>query len=900
VLIVKMNSYNFRPLLTPMSNEVLMKSRSWTWMTVVYLFVALAMPVGTKAQDNPTQQQKLKYRANEPETPRDPGRLSQVPRTVSKESGPATEAYAFGRADFPAGSFPSSITTGDFNGDGKLDFAIANHGDGTVSILLGKPDGTFAPKVDYTVGGGPSSVAAGDFDGDGKLDLALANTNDNTVSILIGNGDGTFQSQKVFATGAGPQFLTTGVFGRDGKVDLAVANRLDNTVSVLVGNGDGTFQMHVDYSTGQQPNSVVEADFNGDGEADLAVTAQGSDVVSVLLGNGDGTFQGHVDYPTAGGPFAVVVGDFNRDGIVDLVVAAGFELSVLLGEGNGTFQPHTDLPLGVIPNGMVAGDFNGDGNLDIVAGSDSLGDISVSLGKGDGTFQPQVIYVGGISAVLAAGDFNGDGQLDLATAGESSVTGESAVAILLGDGDGSFQSRKDYPTGNVPVEIAAGEFNADGNLDLAVVNQNCPILPCSPGYVSVLLGKGDGTFESVINYTVGTAPWPIGMGDFNGDRNFDLAVGNHSDGTVSILLGNGNGTFQSQLVDSSGANSLPNSIAVGDFNRNGKLDLALGTGNLVYGNQALAILQGNGNGSFQGPTDYPTPNPPESVITGDFNGDGNLDLANVNYSSNLISVWLGNGDGTFRSHVDYAANSDNEQVMAGDFNADGRLDLAVVGFFGGALLFGNGDGTFQSAVPLDAASGFSMTVGDFNGDGKVDIFVPGTILLGNGDGSFNVQSGPNVPLMLAPLAADFNRDGNVDIVGVNETFGGLSPTFGGISVFLNAPSIALFPNALHFAPQGVGTTSAPLTILVSNPSIVALVLTDLVITGDFAQSNTCPISPAALAAGSNCVISVIFTPTRTGLRSGTITLTDNSPAGRQILSFNGVGIGATALAHAVR
>jgi hypothetical protein len=827
---------------------------------------------------------------NSAQDPIDDGESSSVassprPRALRIETGRPPKGYAFGRADFPTGLSPSSIATGDFNGDGKLDLAIANQGAGTVSVLLGRADGTFAPKVDYTAGAAPSSVAIADFNRDGVLDIAVTTSISNSVAVLLGNGDGTFRSAVGYGTGANPVFLSVGDFNGDKKLDLAIANQDDSTVSILLGNGDGTFQTKTDYSTGQQPTSIVLGDFNHDGRLDLAVTAEGSNTVSVLLGNGDGTFQSHRNFATASQPVVAAVIDFNKDGNLDLAVATKGGLSILLGNGNGTFQPHHDFLLPVIPTTISVRDFNRDGLPDVALGSVNPGAVAVLLGKVGGGFQAAVQYPT-LSTALATADINGDGYWDIAAVGMSGVTGVSAVSILLGDGQGNFNNRRDYLTGVTPVDLATGDFNADGNLDLAVVNQNCPISPCRPGSVSVLLGKGNGTFTSPVNYVVGTAPWPIGVGDFNGDHKLDLAVGNYLDQTVSILLGVGDGRFQAPADYPSGE---PNSMTLGDFNLDGNLDVALGTGNGGFNNPAIAVMLGNGNGSLHPPIDYPLSGSPGSVISADFNKDGKLDLANVNFSSRFVSVWLGNGDGTFRRHVDYASPGTNspQEVRAGDFNRDGNLDLAVLGFDGGGILLGKGDGTFH-AGPTFAVGGFSMTTGDFNRDGILDLFVPGTLLFGNGDGTFSTRPGPNVSLPTAPVAADFNHDGNIDLAVVNESVG-VIPYVGGVSVFLNNPSIALFPTKLAFGSQRVGTTSRPLTLLVSNPSIVPLKLYTIVATGDYAQTNDCPISPVALTPGTHCVISVTFTPTRSGVRVGSINLIDTSLPGHQSLALIGTG-----------
>src|SRR6516162_8453659 len=266
-------------------------------------------------------------------------------------SNTAAQTYLFNKAEFSAAVNPVSVAAGDFNHDGRIDLAVANQncpnnncGTASVSILIGKPDGTFEAAVDYphVVISIDLAVITADFNGDGKLDLAVASG--GGVTILLGNGDGTFQGPVNYTAGFISSDVATADFNADGKLDLAVVNRQGNTVSILLGNGDGTFRAHVDYATGNFPQSVTAGDFNGDGKVDLAVTnnnfgSNGS--VSILLGNGDGTFQAHVDYPTAGGALSVITADFNRDGKLDLAVTEGGLATAFLscwGKGMARFR----------------------------------------------------------------------------------------------------------------------------------------------------------------------------------------------------------------------------------------------------------------------------------------------------------------------------------------------------------------------------------------------------------------------------------------------------------------------------------------------------------------------------------------------------------------------------------
>jgi hypothetical protein len=570
-------------------------------------------------------------------------------------SSAAAQSYMFGRADFATGNGePSSVATGDFNRDGMLDVAIGGVSSGnpvgtaiTVSILLANADDTFQPPIQYTTRAVDSVVATwlavGDFNRDGKLDLAV--TGLGPVLILLGNGDGTFRAPVGYEAGSGP--VVVGDLNGDGKLDLAVVKYKclqtpcgPGSVSILLGNGDGTFQTHVDYATGTQPKSVRVADFNGDRKLDLAVVNFGDNTVSILLGRGDGTFEPHVDYAAGSYPSAVATGDLNGDGKVDLaaVNSADNTVSILLGNGDGTFKAHVDYPAGATFGrrgwGVTPGDFNGDGKLDLAVGSycsncNTSASVSILLGKGDGTFPTHVEHSSGGpygAGAVTTGDFNRDGKLDLVFPN----TFEGTFSILLGRGDGTFQHRASYAAGLYPKSVATADFNGDGKLDLAVTNDGSHT-------VSILLGNGNGTFQTHIDYATGSGPHQVAIGDFNGDGNLDLAVANLDASTVSILLGNGDGTFKAH--EDYATDSDPISVATGDFNGDGKLDLAVAS----LAKNAVSILLGNGDGTFLSRVDYATVSGSRSVVVGDFNRDGKPDLAVANTSGQRVSILLGKG-----------------------------------------------------------------------------------------------------------------------------------------------------------------------------------------------------------------------------------------------------------------
>jgi hypothetical protein len=691
---------------------------------------------------------------------------------------------------FAAGDSPNSVAVGDFNHDGKLDLVTADGKycadcqtpPGTVTVLLGNGDGTFQPPVSYKVGPDPIFVVAGDFNNDGNLDLAVANFGDGpvgsgSVSILLGNGDGTFQPALNYsAAGPDPVALAVGDFNNDGNLDLAAANPYasPNAVTILLGNGDGTFGPSVNYPVAPGAlESIAAGDFNGDGILDIAAADDG---LSILLGNGDGTFQPAVSYPISGAvTTAVVVADFNRDGNPDVTIAGldGSAVYVFLGNGDGAFQPFLRSPGGYAPYAMVTADFNGDGIPDLAVAGYNYNNLAILLGNGDGTFQPpQDYFVGSSSQGLAAGDFNGDGKVDLAV----STYSDDAILILTGKGNGSFHqahSQTIYDSGikTEPKAVAAADLNGDGLLDLALATAN-------PHSVTIMLGNGHGGFQPPVNYKIGGDPTSITVADFNGDGVPDLAVtygaSTSQTGTVAILLGNGDGTFQPAVNYT--VPSHPTSVAAGDFNGDGNLDLAVAC-EQAFG---YAILLGNGDGTFQKAMSYPATINPLAVVTADFNGDGKLDLAMSglgNLQRGTLAVFLGNGDGTFQTPVTYSLRNKPDALLVATFIANNTLDLAVACDHGNAaaILLGNGDGTFQSPVYYPASFGpASIALGDFNNDGKADLALAGSasgtvaILLGNGDGTFQPEVqflGGGLPQSLA--VGDFYSNGRTDVLLAN-------------------------------------------------------------------------------------------------------------------------------------
>jgi hypothetical protein len=497
-------------------------------------------------------------------------------------------------ANFSTGeTFPGKLAVGDLNGDHKLDVVSVNSINNHISVLLGSGNGSLQAATTITsLGGNPSSsfgVVISDLNGDGNPDLAVANVSSftatgSTISVFAGNGDGTFGPAVQYNPVALPIYLmAAGDFNGDGLPDLvftAESGVLAAQVGLILSSANGTLQSPLSYPVGPTPGQPVLADLNADGVLDLVAPTTGTGgSLSVLLGNGDGSFQPAVIYPAAAGAAYVAVGDFNGDGKPDLAVSSlslttfTINLLVFLGNGDGTFQaPKATSVFNAAQ--VVLGDFNKDGKLDaVVAGQ-------VLLGNGDGTFRVTTTFV---TAFAVAADLNGDGSLDMVGPGNGGT-----VLVQLGNGDGTFQAAVKYPIGNSAI-LAVGDLNGDGKPDVVVIAE--PFVRGAAnqvlsGHIAVLLNNGDGTFQPAVKYTVAPGLISLGLGDFNGDGYTDVAVasGSSPTGAVSVLLGNGDGTFRNALNYGGGT---PTSLAVGDMNGDGKPDLAMVGG---LSNSVLVLL----------------------------------------------------------------------------------------------------------------------------------------------------------------------------------------------------------------------------------------------------------------------------------------------------------------------
>ncbi len=650
-------------------------------------------------------------------------------------------------AGTPIDGSSNSLAIGDLNGDTFLDVALGDSGTtGNAYLLFGDGNGgLLAPTIVHTQPG-ISAMAAGDLNGDNHPDLVTVNQNfsgTSFASVLIGDGIGGFSSPTNYAISSVATAVAIDDMNSDGKNDLVVLG-INGVATIFLGNGVGGFTAQPGIQLGTAPNSLAIGDFNGDNQRDIASSSFTGNKVVVAFGNGAGGFTGLNTLPSGTGQYAVRTGDLNGDGKLDLAAAnyGGNTIVVEYGDGLGNFSSPQILAAGTGPFRLAMGDLDGDGRLDLAATNQGSGDTSLYINTstaGVGTFAPQsVLTVGGSATETRLVDMDADGAVDLVAS-----RGNGAL-IVLGDGLGSLRL-KTYSTGATPFSAVAGDFDADGKVDVVTANQ-------TSNTITILRGDGHGAFGPKSPAPVHAQPNSIAAADLNGDQKLDVVTANFGAGDVTVLLGNGLGGFSPLVAFPVGPQAT--SVAVGDLNNDGKLDLTASNA----GANSISVLLGNGAGGFAAQSTYSVGTQPYCVTLLDLDSDGKLDAVTANRAANTVTVRLGNGVGGFLAPTNSLVGTGPLYVTPAEFNGDGIPDLAVANSNGGTatVLINNGSGAFPvKHAYLFGTNASFVAVSDIDGDSRSDL-LGGSIVAHNGQIFARLGTGAGT---LGPLFSfDFGLD----------------------------------------------------------------------------------------------------------------------------------------------
>ncbi|CAF1358358.1 unnamed protein product [Rotaria sp. Silwood1] len=633
---------------------------------------------------------------------------------------------------------PYLVVVNDLNNDGNTDLVVTTYDNNQILIYLGRGNGDFYKKFIYAteVSSFPTSIILHDLNQDNIVDIVTANANDNTISVLLGHGDGTFANATNYSTGnsTSPIYATVGDFNNDGLVDLISANYDTDSLTIYFGNGYGIFSNQIFiFTSNYYANSLVVQDLNNDKDDDIIAIFSSSSSMGIFLGNGDGSFQQMKIYSTDVGslPLFSFLADFNKDGMKDIAILDSDtpSINIFFGYNNGSFSKKPSIPIDSSSSSyfMASGDFNNDSEIDIVVSNLANDDITILLLRYQTDFANETFYSeGSLSRPLsvALGNFGQSHQSGIVVAN----SGTHTVQILFDYQQGTFMNKTTYKIADnsYPQYVAVADFDKDDQQDVAMIDSwNAALI--------IFLTVDNGIFDQKSVYSLESKSFPnsIGVGDFNKDSWIDVVVTNKNANNIAVYLGFDYPTFVSSKMTLHRRDSLAYSIGIGDFNNDFRLDMAI----ISYESNVISVIFGYGDGTYgnEQQLNIVTLKNPLCLVVDDFNNDTALDIAvtnrAVNYEDPTIYVLLGKGDGTFPEYTSFSTPGLHPVFMVtGDVNNDSRLDLVVLNLVDNyiTILIGYGNGSFEKEIlySMDPSSYPSWAViSDFNNDNILDIAV---------------------------------------------------------------------------------------------------------------------------------------------------------------------------------
>ena len=780
------------------------------------------------------------------------------------------------------------VEYGDINLDGKLDMLVTHvNGANVVSILLnttpfGSATPTFSAPTTFEVNGYPMAVAISDLNGDGRPDVAVANRLGQNLSVFFNTTTPrattlTLSTRVDLTTGYEPCGVTIADLNGDGRKDLISANRNSASVSVFfnttaTGTTTPSFTARTDFTTGSIPLKVRAGDLNGDGRLDLAVSAEGG-VASILLntaavGAATPSFATKVDLTAGNSPSSVSLADLDLDGRLDLVVSNTMsqDLTLLLnrtttGSGTLSFAAGTTLPVGQYTTALWVDDLNNDGKPDLVAPANNSARLVVYVnqtvpGSGVATFtKTSDLLTGQEPYGVSIADLNNDGLRDIFCGnarGSSLSVFLNTTAVV--QSVPQYLPRSDFNAVQGPASIITADYNLDGRPDMAVSNWRANKMTVLLNTTSA--GSSTASFTPAVSFVTGENPRFIVALDVNGDGRPDLATANHYSASVSVLL---NTTAPGDTVASFATRadfpvvSTPYTVAVGDFNGDGRTDLVAAN---RYGQSVSVLLNtttpGSTSASFAARTDFATTPIPRVVAVGDINGDGRPDIVSVDATGRNTTVLInttapGSSTPTFAAGVQLPVGPNPFGIKVADLNGDRLADIVVGNLDTDSVTIhfsrsnpNSSIAQFESPVTFGSVpAARDLVCRDVTGDGRPDLVMATprnntvTIFRNNtppGSSTPQFESYASIPTAKYPFGidvADLNGDGIPDLAAACYTNALISVSLGQRTENADGVGIATIRNDDTSTPQPPQfLTPAPISVVAGETIIAALAASD--------------------------------------------------------------------------